>query len=443
MQFTYKATTKEGKTVAGSAEAASKQALIALLSRQGIHPVLVKVDKGGKKTASRLFSNQGKKIKLGDLVIFTRQLSTMVSAGVPLARSLSALQSDAASPYMREVLAGITKNVESGMPLGDAFSKYPSVFSEVYVNMVRAGEEGGILDDILKRLATQVEQEASIRKKIKSAMMYPIVILSITIIAFFGIMLFIVPKLATILTSLGGPKAKLPIYTQILLDISNFCKGNSIMSHIPLIGPLLHSLSHLGGPLGAPFKLLYHLPNLFFLLALAGVGLFFLLRYIKTDAGKYKFHGLLLRIPIVKTVVLKIAIARFSRTFASLMGAGVSVLDALEVTGAALGNKVIEEELKAAAEEVRNGKPLSEPISKSKHFPPIVAQMLLVGEETGQIDTVLTKIADFYEEEVSVLIDGLAAVIEPVMIIFLGAGVGLIAASVMGPIANLSKNIGN
>ncbi len=348
----------------------------------------------------------------------------MISAGVPLARSLSALQSDSSSPYMREVLAGVTKDVESGMPLGDSFAKYPTVFSEVYVNMVRAGEEGGILDDILKRLASQVEQDASIRKKIKSAMMYPTVILTVTVVAFFGIMLFIVPKLGTILTSLGGPNAKLPIYTQVLLNISNFCKGNSIITHIPIISTLLHSLSGMGGPIGGLFKLLYHIPNLIFLFALAGVGVFFLLRYIKTDAGKYQFHALLLRIPVVKTVIQKIAIARFSRTFASLMGAGVSVLDALEVTGAALGNKVIEGELKAAAEEVKNGKPLSEPISKSPHFPPIVAQMLLVGEETGQIDTVLVKIADFYEEEVTVLIDGLAAVIEPVMIICLGAGVG-------------------
>jgi type IV pilus assembly protein PilC len=175
----------------------------------------------------------------------------------------------------------------------------------------------------------------------------------------------------------------------------------------------------------------------------ATIASIYLLRYIKTPKGKYRFHDLLLRLPVVKVIVLKIAIARFSRTFASLMGSGVSVLDALDVTGAALGNKVIEAELKEAAKAVKNGKQLSEPLSQSKHFPPIVAQMLMVGEETGQIDTVLVKIADFYEEEVEVLIDGLAAIIEPIMIIIMGAGVGLIAASVMGPIANLSKNIGN
>lgn len=412
MQFTYKATNKEGKTVSGSAEAANRQALISLLNKQSLHPVLIEAGKGKSKGS---LLGPKKKVKLVDLVIFTRQLSTMISAGVPLARSLAALQGDSENPYMREVLAGITKEVESGATLGDAFAKYPNVFSDVYINMVRAGEEGGILDEILKRLATQVEQDASIRKKIKSAMTYPVVILTVTVLAFFGIMLFVVPKLGGIMTSLGGPDAKLPVYTQVMLNISKFCTASTL-------GPI---------------------PNMLFIIGVLGVAIFFGVRYIKTPQGKYNFHFLLLKIPVIKTVVLKIAIARFSRTFASLMGAGVSVLDSLEVTGAALGNKVIEQELRNAAKEVKNGKPLSDPISKSQYFPPIVAQMLLVGEETGQIDTVLTKIADFYEEEVEVLIDGLASIIEPVMIIFLGAGVGLIAASVMGPIANLSKNIGN
>ena len=424
MLFNYKATTTEGRTISGTAEAANRAALLALLHKQNVRPVLIELSKnksnGGKFKAK-------KKIKLVDLVIFTRQLSTMISAGVPLARSLTALQNDAPNLYMREVLTGITKDIESGATLGDAFGKYPNVFSEVYVNMVRAGEEGGILDEILKRLATQVEQDASIRKKIKSAMMYPIVILTITVFAFFGIMLGIVPKIGKILLDLGGPHAKLPIYTQVLLNASNFCVHHTIISAIPVLGSI---------------PLLNRLPNLLFIMAFVFVGIVYTLRYIKTEKGKYQFHGLLLRLPVVKIVILKIAIARFSRTFASLMSAGVSVLDALDVTGAALGNKVIEKELKDAATEVRNGKPLSDPISRSPHFPPIVAQMLIVGEETGQIDVVLVKIADFYEEEVAVLIDGLAAIIEPIMIVGLGGAVGLIAASVMGPIASLSKNIG-
>jgi len=427
-KFSYKAL-KDGKTITGLADAANKEALMATLTKQGLRPLVLKASSGSG--GSSFFSLKGggsKKVKLRDLVIFTRQLSTMISAGVPLARSLAGLQSGAESPYLRVVIAGITKDIEGGTSLGDAFAKYPRVFSDVYVNMVRAGESGGILDEILKRLATQVEQDASIRKKIKSAMMYPIVILSVTVIAFFGVMLFIVPKLGGILLSLGGPNAKLPIYTQVLLNISKFCVSNSIIHTIPGVASL---------------PLVGKLPNLIFIMAIVGVGVFYLIRYIRTPVGKYNFHAVLLKAPIFKVVILKIAIARFSRTFASLMSSGVSVLDALSITGGAIGNKVIERELENAAKEVKNGKQLSEALSGSDHFPPIVSQMLSVGEETGQIDTVLIKVADFYEEEVAVMIDGLAAIIEPIMIILLGAAVGLIAASVMGPIASLSKNIGN
>ena len=428
MQLAYKAMTNDGHVITGNVQAGSRDELIASLRKQNMRPLTIVASKAKTGKSSFFSLSAGsKKVKQQDLVIFTRQLSTMISAGVPIVRALSALQNDSESESLREALHSITKDVEAGHALADAFAKYPKIFSDVYVNMVRAGEAGGILDDILKRLALQVELDASIRKKIKSAMMYPIVILSVTVIAFFGIMLFIVPKLGSILQSLGGGNAKLPVYTQALLDASNFCVSSSIVHHIPLVGmvPLVNKV-----------------PNLIFMALIVAVIGVYVFRYIQTPAGKYKFHALLLRTPIVKTVILKIAIARFSRTFASLMGSGVSVLDALAVTGGAIGNKVIEEELKNAAEQVKAGKPLSEPISQSPHFPPIVSQMLLVGEETGQIDTVLVKIADFYEEEVAVLIDGLAAIIEPVMIIVLGAAVGLIAASVMGPIANLSKAVG-
>ncbi|HEX7368553.1 MAG TPA: type II secretion system F family protein [Candidatus Saccharimonadales bacterium] len=428
MKFTYKAT-KDGKGVTGMAEAASREALVAALVKQGVHPIVIHQDKS--KAGVGFFSlsaTASNKVKMSDLVIFSRQLSTMISAGVPLARSLAALQADSESPYLRSVIAGVTKDVEGGATLGDAFAKYPKVFSEVYVNMVRAGENGGILDEILKRLATQVEQDASMRKKIKGAMMYPIVILTVTVIAFFGIMLFIVPKIASIMTSLGGPTAKLPAYTRVLLGASNFCVHSSIIKLIPGIGAI---------------PLINKLPNLFIIVIILGIGVFFLRRYIKTPKGKYWFHAQLLRTPIIKTIILKIAIARFSRTFASLMSSGVSVLDALSVTGGAIGNRVIQRELQDAAVQVKNGKQLSEPLSQSKHFPPIVSQMLAVGEETGEMDTVLIKVADFYEEEVNVLIDSLAAIIEPVLIIFLGAAVGLLAASVMGPIADLSKDVGN
>ena len=340
------------------------------------------------------------------MVVFTRQMSTMISAGVPLARGLNTLKDTPDTPYFREVLGKISKDIESGTQLGDAFAKYPDIFDDVYVNMVRAGEEGGILDEILKRLATQVELNASIKKKVKSAMTYPVVILTVTIGAFFGIMFILMPKIEKILFDLGGPDAKLPVYTQALIDISNLCREYAYIVIPAIVGTV-----------------------------------WFTARYIRTPKGKYRYHALMLRVPVVKTIITKVAIARFSRTFASLMSAGVGVLDALEVTGGAIGNKVIEKELAEAAVQVKNGRQLSAVIDESKHFPKIVSQMLAVGEETGTTDTVLIKVADFYEEEVAAAIDGLASVIEPVMILFLGSGVGVIAASVMGPIASMGNNV--
>lgn len=403
MQFSYKALGKDNISLSGSIEAADRDAAMAALTHQGLHPLLVTESDSKKRSLGF-----GKHVRTADLVIFTRQLSTMISAGVPIARGLSTLKDSSESAYFREVLGKITKDIEGGTQLGDAFAKFPNVFDEVYVNMVRAGEEGGILDEILKRLALQVEQNASIKKRVKGAMAYPTVILSITVVAFFGIMFFLMPKIAKILTDLGGPSAKLPVYTQVLLDISQFSRQ---YAYIIIPG--------------------------------AVVTIWLIKRYINTPKGKYQFHSLMLRTPIVKTIITKVAIARFSRTFASLMSAGVGVLDCLAVTGGAIGNKVIEKELADAAIEVKNGKQLSEVIAASQHFPRIVSQMLAVGEETGTTDTVLLKVADFYEEEVGTAIDSLASVIEPVMILFLGAGVGVIAASVMGPIASLSSNIGN
>ncbi len=404
-EFNYKALRKDGTNLSGTIEATDRATALASLAHQGLHPLTVKASDKGKGLN---FSIGGKKVKTADLVIFTRQFSTMISAGVPLSRGLATLQESPSNPYFRQVIADINKEIEGGAPLADAFAKFPNVFDDVYVNMVRAGEEGGILDEILKRLAVQVELNATIKKKIKGAMTYPTVILSVTVIAFFGIMLVIMPKIGKIFSDLGGPNAKLPIYTTILLNISHACQKYGF-----IIAPVVVFIGWLIG------------------------------RYIKTPKGKYQFHALMLRVPVVKTIITKVAIARFARTFSSLMAAGVAVLDALEITGRAIGNKVIEKELAAAAEQVKNGRQLSGVLAESPHFPRIVSQMLAVGEETGKTDTVLVKVADFYEEEVSTTIDSLTSIIEPVMILFMGAGVGLIAASVMGPIASLSSNIGN
>jgi type IV pilus assembly protein PilC len=421
-EFTYKAINKKGQTINGNVSSSSREAAVADLRSQGNQLLSIKE---AKARGQRSFGKS--KVKLKDMVIFTRELSTMISAGVPLPRALGTLEDQMEDKYFKSVIGSINHDIESGAPLADAMAKFPATFNDIYVNMVKAGEAGGILDDILKRLATQVEKDATIRKKVRSAMAYPIVILCVTIVAFFGIMLFILPKIGKIFKDLGGPNAQLPVYTRDLLAISSFLTGHSVMHAIPLINkiPIIGSL-----------------PNMVFIIGLSFVGLNYFRRYIHTEKGRYRWHGLLLRLPVIGNIITKVAIARFSRTFSSLMSSGVSVLDALEVTGKAVGNKVIQNELIKVAQEVKNGQPLGKQLLQAKYFPPIVGQMMTVGEETGKIDQVLIKVADFYEEEVDVVIDSLASIIEPAMIVVLGTIVGIIAASVMGPIASLSKNVG-
>ncbi|MBI5906423.1 type II secretion system F family protein [Candidatus Saccharibacteria bacterium] len=402
-QFSYNIISKDGHKSSGLLTSPSREAAVESLRSQGAKPLSVR-EVNTKKTKFTLSSH---KVKLRELVIFTRELSTMIDAGVPLPRGLGTLADQTENKYFKGVISGINRDIESGVPLADAMAKYPNVFSSVYVNMIRAGEAGGILDDILKRLATQVEKDSAIRQKIHSAMAYPVVILTVTVIAFFGIMIFIMPKIAKIINDLGGPGAQLPIYSRIMLSTSAFVQKNII----------------------------------FILIFSVAVSWAFR-RYIKTEKGKYRWHSFLLKLPVLGKIIAKIAIARFSRTFASLMGSGVSVLESLEVTSKAVGNKVIQKELMDVAQAVKNGQPLGKQLSAAPFFPPIVGQMMSVGEETGKIDQILLKVADFYEEEVDAVIDSLASIIEPVMIIILGALVGMIAASVMGPIAGLSKNIG-
>lgn len=405
-RFKYVATGAQGEAIRGSIDAADRSAVIAALSKQKLRPISVKAAEDHDSFSLKNLLG-GNKVKSDDLVIFTRQLSTMISAGVPLLRAINSLSTHADSPVLKKILVTVIHDIEGGASLGDAFAKYPNTFSDVYVNMVRAGESAGILDDILKRLALQQEKNATIRKKVKSAMSYPMVLIVIMILAFFGLMLFVIPQIGKILVDLGGPDAKLPALTLFMLALSH-----AFISYWYIIFPAL---------IGA---------------------VILVLRYIKTPKGKKQFHRLILKIPAIKTIIRKVAVARFARTFSALMGAGVPVLEALSVTSRAIGNIVYEEALLEAGKEVKNGKQLSTIIETYEElFPSIVAQMLAVGEETGQTDTVLVKVADFYEEEVDVAIDGLSAIIEPVMIVIMGSMVGLIAASVMSPIASLSQNI--
>lgn len=405
--FTYVAydSTKTSRT--GALEADDRSSAIESIKELGMTPISIKeTKKQAEKTSSLLSFFNSNKVKSDDLVMFTRQLSAMISAGVPILRSLKSQRDHTDSPGLKKILTDVMTSVESGSSLADALAKYPKTFNDVYVNMIRAGESAGILDDILKRLALQQEKNATMRKKIKGAMAYPTVLLCVTVLAFFGLMLFIIPKIGNIFTDLGGPDAQLPLLTRAMLGISHF-------------------LIHQG----------------LLLIPIVGVAAFLIIKWLQTPVGKKQFHTFVLKVPMVKTIVQKVAIARFSRTFSALMGAGVAVLESLHVTARSVGNVIYEEALHDAAEQVKSGRTLSSIIEQNPLFPAILSQMLAVGEETGQTDKVLIKVADFYEEEVDVAINSISSIIEPAMILIMGSMVGLIAASVMGPIAGLAQNI--
>lgn len=403
--FEYLLVNKKKETVSSTIEAADKLSAINALKSRG---QLIKIEeKSAKKAGGFSFGKKKKGAKTDEIVMFTRQLSAMVSAGVPILRSLNSMAKHAESAGFRETINAVIKDIEGGMSFADALGKHPETFNDIYVNMVAAGETGGILDDILKRLALQQEKNSSMKKKIKGAMTYPIVLLVITIIAFFILMTFIIPVIGKTIKDMGGPDAELPLLTEIMLGISDF-----MVSFWYLIVP-----------------------------AFIG-GIWALIRYIKTPKGRVKFHRVIIKVPAVGSIVRKVAIARFTRTFSALIGAGVAVLEALDVTSRAVGNVVYEESLREATKRVQNGEVLSRIIAERDDlYPPIVAQMLSVGEETGQTDKVLIKVADFYEEEVDTAIDGVSSIIEPVMIVAMGGVIALVAVSVMGPITSMAGQV--
>ena len=403
--FEYLLVNKKKETVSSTIEAADKLSAINALKSRG---QLIKIEeKSAKKAGGFSFGKKKKGAKTDEIVMFTRQLSAMVSAGVPILRSLNSMAKHAESAGFRETINAVIKDIEGGMSFADALGKHPETFNDIYVNMVAAGETGGILDDILKRLALQQEKNSSMKKKIKGAMTYPIVLLVITIIAFFILMTFIIPVIGKTIKDMGGPDAELPLLTEIMLGISDF-----MVSFWYLIVP-----------------------------AFIG-GIWALIRYIKTPKGRVKFHHIIIKVPAVGAIVRKVAIARFTRTFSALIGAGVAVLEALDVTSRAVGNVVYEESLREATKRVQNGEVLSRIIAERDDlYPPIVAQMLSVGEETGQTDKVLIKVADFYEEEVDTAIDGVSSIIEPVMIVAMGGVIALVAVSVMGPITSMAGQV--
>lgn len=404
-KYIYKARTPQGKVVSDIIEATSQREVVDRL--RGLRYVVIEV-KEFKATPVKEFLGKlwpfKKKIKSSDLTVFSRQLSTLVSSGVPLVQGLSILEEQFESPAFRNVIKSIRSDIEAGVSISDAMKKHPYAFSELYIGMVHAGEVGGILDQVLDRLSTYLESAQELKAKIKGAMMYPIIVSCVAVGAAIVMLTVVVPRFAALFQEMG---AKLPTPTLMLVNLSNFVK-----------------------------KWIW----LFILIGITVVVLF--RRIYKTN---YKFalkvDSMLLNLPVVGDVIKKTAIAKFTRTLGTLIRSGVPILQAMETVAKTAGNKLIEKTIMEARESIREGERIAEPLKKSGVFPPMVVQMIAVGEETGALDSMLTKIADFYDSEVSAAVEGLTGMIEPLIIVFLAVVVGGMVVAMYLPMFEITSKI--
>ncbi|GAB4245154.1 MAG: type II secretion system F family protein [Acidobacteriota bacterium] len=387
-----------GIVVTGERAAASKQALAALLRNEKILPVEI----SEKKAEVRAPGMRGR-IGSKDLALFTKQFSVMLDAGLPLIECLDLLASQQEKPAFRAIIQQIREDVESGLTLSDALRRHPKVFSSLFVNMVAAGEAGGVLDVILQRLSTFIEKEVKLKRSVISASVYPAIVSSVAVVIVFIIMVWVVPVFASLFEGLNAP---LPAPTRFVMAVSDYTATFSI----PII----------------------------ILVVLGGVGLRY---YYATETGRLMIDNLLLRLPLIGPVLLKIAVARFSMTLSTLLSSGIPLLDALEITANTAGNAVIERHLLQTRKEVAEGKTLVEPLKRTKLFPSMVSQIVNVGEQTGELDQMLEKLAQYYEEESDAAISNLMTLIEPVMIVFLGVVIGGIVISMYLPIFTLIRHL--
>src|SRR5215217_5298 len=391
--YTYRALDKEGEIIQDKLEGSGTMAVAHELRQQGLLVIDVKEQSTGQKDILEPF----KRIKLGDLVVFSRQLATMINAGLPIVRALYVLSEQTENPKLKDVVVAVRKDVEAGSSLSEALGKHPKVFSRLYTEMVKAGEIGGMLDDVLLRVADQLERDQDLRRKVKSAMTYPIIVLVLAILAASFMLMFIVPVFAGLFEDLGGT---LPLPTRITMAISDI------------------------------------LTSIFGVFVYAGMALavVMFLRWKKSENGRKVWGRAVLRIPAkIGDVVKKATLARFARTFATLSAAGVPILQAIEITATSSGNWVVEKALLKSRDAIREGIPLYKPLEEEPIFPPMVTRMIAVGEETGDVDGMLTKIAEFYESEVDAAVKALTSIIEPLMIVVVGGIVGAIVISMYLP----------
>ncbi len=397
--YKYSARDQEGKNVAGRISAENESVIVAELRKRNLIILEVSEEKESVfKKASK--PGKGKRVKPEDLVIFTRQFATMVDAGIPILQSLEALSEQTPNITFKAALVTIRDDIQTGSSLSSAFAKHSKIFDQLYVNMIRVGESGGVLTSILERVAMYLEKSERLRQKVQGAMIYPAVVVSMAILITVGLLVKVVPTFSQIYSSLGQ---KLPAMTQMLIDFSN---------------------------------LLQH--DLLFIVA-AGFAVVFLVNaYKKTPAGHIQIDTMLLRLPIFGELICKVCVSRFCRTFATLTQSGVPILESLDIVGKTCGNRVIEilvDEIKVS---VKEGESIAVPLSKSTIFPLMVTRMIAIGEKSGKLEKMLSKVAEFYDEQVDTAVEGLTKLIEPLIIGFLGIVVGFIVIALFLPILNMT-----
>ena len=395
-QFTYTARDARGALKTATIDAQSKDDVVAILRRQRMN--VIKIEEAGKAP-----KKSGGSITMRDIVIFTRQFSTMINAGLPLVQALDILAKQSENPALQDVTKAVVFDVESGKTVADALRKHPKAFSGLYVNMVAAGEAGGILDTILMRLATFMEKNDALVRKVKGAMIYPAVIMGVAASAIVVLLIVVIPTFQEMFASVG---LALPLPTRIVIAMSDF------------------------------------LQNYWWACIAVGVAAYFaVIRYYATKDGQLVIDRILLKMPVLGDVLRESAVSRFTRTLGTLISSGVSILDGLEITARTAGNRVISDAIMASRASIAGGDTISAPLQKSNVFPPMVISMIAVGEQTGGLDEMLSKIADFYDEEVDAAVSGLLALLEPMMIVFLGAVVGGMIVAMYLPIFDMMNAV--
>jgi type IV pilus assembly protein PilC len=404
--FAYKAKTSAGLVMEGSIDADEQKNAVEKLRAQKlvVLQIVEKVDSPLDKIRAMIKRNKKGEVTSKDLVLFSRQLSTLVSAGVPIVQSLGILETQAENPAFKEVLAGVKSDIEAGLSISDALKKHPEAFPDLYTSMVKAGELGGILDTILERLTVYMESSEALKAKVKSAMMYPAIVLSICAVVTCFLMVFVIPTFKNIFASFG---AELPLPTQILINISDTMKQ-----------------------------------FWYVLVAVPYFGYKGFLKWYATPAGQKIVDRQILKAPIFGIILKKVAVARFTRTLGTLIKSGVPIMQALETVAQTAGNVIIAEAVLLTRESIREGGHLSDPLKKSGIFPNMVTSMISVGEETGALDIMLGKIADFYDQEVDTAVKGLTSLIEPIVIVVMGVVIGTIVVAMFMPMFGLGELAG-